>query len=94
MQCNTLRFRVIHSTLRLQTSAIFGQSNSTVELVFNAIQGRIPARIPPIPEAITRGEFDWDGGGDRKEEENSKVGVKGKVKKKGEMKIIGLLAED
>ena len=51
---------MIHSTLQLQTSAIFVQGNSRVVLVFNAIQGRIPARIPPIPEAITRGEFDWE----------------------------------
>ena len=33
------------------------------ELGFNAIQARIPARIPPIPEAITsRGDFDWERG--------------------------------
>ena len=59
-------------------------SDGTVVLVFNAIQGRIPARIPPIPEAITRGEFDWEGEGERKGEEKFKVGVKGEVKRKGE----------
>ena len=43
------------------------------ELGFNAIQARIPARIPPIPEAITsRGDFDWKRG--------VGVGWRGKVK--------------
>ena len=45
------------------------QCSATTELVFNAMQGRIPGWIPPIPEAITRGEFDGEG---REKEEAEK----------------------
>ena len=57
------------------------------ELGFNAIQARIPAWIPPIPEAITsRGDFDWEGWGAEKLVGKVKSGNwKGKVFRK--MKI-------
>ena len=59
------------------------------ELVFNAIQARIPARIPPIPEAITGGDFDWEGG--RRQKSRGKVesgNLTGKVRRKVKMEIV------
>ena len=87
LQCNAILW---DSPVHMDCRPV--QCSGTTKLVFNAMQGRIPGWIPPIPEAITRGEFDGEG---REKEEKLKVGTwKGKSRGKWKWKLLKLLAEN